>query len=66
MDIEKIAEKVHELWMGWAKEMIKSEPNLTKERIERWNKCFVSYSELSEEMKDLDRRFAKEIIEVWK
>ena len=61
--LEKVSEKIHDLWIGWAKEMIKSEPNLSKERIQRWNnECFKPYSELSEEMKDLDRRFAKEII----
>lgn len=61
-DLEKAAEGVHELWMGWAKILI-SEENLSEERVKRWNECFVPYSELSEEMKELDRKFAKQIIE---
>lgn len=63
--LEKVSVKIHDLWMGWAKEMIISEPNISKERVERWEKkCFVPYEELSVEMKDLDRKFAKEILEI--
>jgi hypothetical protein len=61
--LEEVSEVIHKLWQGWAKRLIETEPNLSKERIDRWTKeCFKPYSELSEEMKDLDRKFAKRII----
>ena len=60
--IEKVSAIIHELWMTWAKELMTSE-SLSKNRIQRWEtKCFLPYAELSEEMKDLDRKFAKQII----
>ncbi len=61
---EKVAEQVHELWMGWATRLMHEE-TLSQERVERWKQCFVPYSELSEEMKDLDRKFAKQLIETY-
>ena len=54
---EKIAELEHEQWMRWAKTLILRE-NLSPNRVERWNKLFVPYHELSEEMKDADRKEA--------
>jgi hypothetical protein len=64
---EQVAIIIHELWMGWAKILIESEPSLSQERKERWiTECFKPYDELSEEMKNLDRKFAKQIIETIK
>lgn len=61
--LEVLAEFVHsEMWEKWAKEIINTEPNISEERRERWRGCFVPYNELSEEMKDLDRGFAKRIL----
>jgi len=49
--------------MIWAKELIASEPNISTERKTRWeSECFLKYGNLSEEMKELDRKFATEII----
>lgn len=63
--LELVSEKIHEMWTYWATEMLLSEPNISSERRERWEKeCFKPYSELSEEMKELDRRFAKIIINI--
>ena len=61
--IEAVAEKVHNHWMIWAKELLESEPKISDERKTRWQKeCFMSYENLSKEMKELDRKFANEII----
>lgn len=61
---EQVAIIIHDLWVGWAKILIESEPNLSQERKERWEKeCFKPYDELSEEMKNLDRKFAKQIVQ---
>ena len=61
--IEEIASKIHsELWGPWAKTMINTE-KLSQERIDRWNKeCFKPYSELSEEMKELDRQMVYKLL----
>jgi hypothetical protein len=63
--LEKVSEQVHNLWMGWAKELISSE-NLSNKRIKRWTKCFVSYNKLSNRMKIIDRKFAKQLIKITK
>lgn len=62
--LEQISKLIHEeLWMGWAQNIIKTEPNLSQERKGRWEKeCFMPYEQLSESMKDLDRQFAQKII----
>lgn len=61
--LELVSEKVHNHWMIWAKELLQSETNISKERKLRWeNDCFLDYKNLSEEMKNLDRKFASEII----
>jgi hypothetical protein len=63
--IEKVAAQIHIHWMEWARELIKSEPNISKERKERWEQeCFMDFESLSEEMKELDRKFAREIIKI--
>ncbi len=62
---ELVSKKIHQFWMSWATELIKSEPNLSKERINRWqSECFLDYENLSEEMKELDRKFARVILEI--
>jgi hypothetical protein len=61
--LEIVSKKIHEFWTSWATQLIKSEPNLSKERVNRWqNECFLDYENLSEEMKEIDRKFAREII----
>ena len=63
--IEKISEFVHEeMWCKWAKIMLEEEPNISEERRKRWEECFVPYDGLTEDMKDLDRGFAKRIVEM--
>lgn len=62
--LEKLSEYIHEeMWTKWAKIMIEQEPNISEERKKRWNEeCFIPYNELTEEMKDIDRIFARKII----
>ncbi len=64
MNLEIISSEIHSMWMSWAKKIVQEE-NISKERIERWEKeCFLPYSELSESMKELDRKFARRIIKI--
>jgi hypothetical protein len=63
--LEQVSKAIHEFWVSWADELINSEPNLSKERIERWKRdCFVEYEKLNDEMKELDRKFANKILEL--
>lgn len=60
---EQSAELIHKEWEMWAKTIVRSEPNISEERKQRWiSECFKPYNELSEEMKDLDRIFADKFI----
>ena len=63
--IEKLAELEHEQWMNWAKSIIKTE-NISKERVKRWKTLFIEYKNLSEEMKNLDREWAKRVLKILK
>lgn len=58
---EALAELEHEQWMEWARYIAGAEP-ISPERLERWNKLFVPYSQLTEEQKDQDRKWADKII----
>ncbi len=62
--LEELSELEHEQWMKWAKDIAKKE-TLSKTRTDRWeNECFKPYSELTEEMKEFDREWAKKVIEI--
>lgn len=61
--LEKLAELEHEQWMTWAKELMTTE-YLSSTQLIRWNGCMVPYAELSEEMKELDRVYARKVLDV--
>lgn len=62
--IEQLADLEHEQWMKWAKELISKE-KLSEARISRWEKeCFKPYKELSEEMKEFDREWARKVYDL--
>ncbi len=63
--LESVSEVIHDkLWTPWAKILLDTE-NISDERRKRWeNECFKPYNELSEEMKDLDRKFALLLFDV--
>ena len=65
-NLELLSEHIHEYWMSWAKNLIDKEPNISAERVKRWEKeCFQNYSSLSEEMKEKDRKFARAIMKTF-
>lgn len=63
--IEKLAELEHEQWMAWSMD-IASKELLTNERLERWKRLWVPFQELTEEMKEQDRKWAKKVMEIIK
>lgn len=54
---EKLAEIEHNQWVEWSKSLHENE-NLSGGRIDRWSEMWVPYSELTEEQKDQDRKYA--------
>lgn len=61
--LEVVAKAIHNQWQEWAQELSSKEPSLNPERKLRWeSECFMDYDELSESMKDLDRKYAKIIL----
>ena len=62
--IEKLADLEHEQWMYWAKDILKTE-NITEERAGRWKEeSFKPYKDLTEEQKDMDREWARKVLEI--
>lgn len=59
--IELLAEEEHKRWMQRTKTLLAREPLLPETR-KRWKACMIPYAELSEEMKEYDREFARKII----
>ena len=62
--IEKLAELEHEQWQKWSKDIAKNE-NISDDRFNRWaNDCWKPYNELTEEMKEHDRVWARKVLEL--
>jgi hypothetical protein len=61
--LEKLSEIEHEQWMEWSKSVSKE---VSEERRNRWEKLWIPYKDLSEEMKELDRKFARKVISILK
>jgi hypothetical protein len=60
--LERLAAIEHDQWMEWAKNILTTE-NVSAERKARWEKLFVPYDQLSEEMKEFDRVWARKVID---
>lgn len=63
--LEKLSEIEHEQWKSWARHIMNTESISDKVRT-RWESYMVSYKDLSVPVQDLDRRFAKQSLEVFK
>ena len=59
--IERLAALEHQQWMAWASTVAEKEP-ISDERRARWMSCMVPYSQLSEEMKEHDRVWARKAL----
>ena len=57
--LERVAEVEHEQWMAWSKNVA---PEVSPERQARWAKYWVPYRDLPEEVKELDREWARKAI----
>lgn len=61
--IERLAAIEHEQWIKWSQD-IASKESLSEARLKRWKSLWIPYSELSDEMKEHDRKWAKEALKV--
>jgi len=64
--IEQVAEVQHEAWMHWSKTIAETELLISIDRVERWKKLWVPYTQLSEEDKEHDRKWARKVLEIIK
>jgi len=62
---EKIAELEHEQWISWSK-YLASNYKLPSNLLDKWSVNWITYSKLSEEMKDKDRVWADKVLNIVK
>mgnify|MGYP003389937393 FL=1 len=63
--LEALAALEHEQWWRWAL-TVAQEEDISDERMQRWKKSMVLYSELTEENKEHDRIWARRVLEIVK
>lgn len=59
--LERLAELEHEQWVEWSRTVA---PEVTAERRQRWEACWVPYAQLPETVKELDRVWARKVLAV--
>lgn len=59
--LESLAKLEHDQWVEWSKSVA---PEVSETRRKRWEKLWIPYSELSEEMKEEDRKWAKKVMKI--
>ena len=63
--LEKLADLEHNQWWEWSRDLSRKE-ELSKERLNRWDRLWTFYRFLSEKSKEQDRVYARKIIELLK
>ncbi len=63
--LETLAELEHQQWMNWAKQIMQKE-KLSQETTKRWKNYFIPYKDLPEDIKELDRNYARKVISALK
>ena len=63
--IESLAELEHEQWMKWADTIMQTE-KISDARFARWASCMIPYADLTEEMKEFDREWARKALAILK
>lgn len=58
--LEELAAIEHDQWVEWSKSVASE---VSEERRKRWEKYWVPYHELSEEVKEQDRVYARKVLE---
>jgi len=63
--LERLSDLEHQQWANWAQSILKTE-NISEERKARWSTMFVDYNELTEEIKEYDREYARKVMAIVK
>jgi hypothetical protein len=61
--VERVAAVEHEQWTEWSKSVA---PEVSPARRARWQKYWVPYKDLPEDVKELDRAWARKAIQAAK
>ena len=61
--LEELAAIEHDQWIAWSKNIAETE-DLSLDRVSRWRLLWVPYVDLSEEMKEHDRKWARKVLEI--
>ena len=62
--LEDLAKREHQQWKKWAQHAIQ-QGSVPEHIKSRWSKYFVPYSDLSEDIKELDREYARQILVIF-
>jgi hypothetical protein len=57
--VERVAEVEHEQWTAWSRSVA---AEVTPERRARWEKYWIPYKDLPEDIKELDRQWARKAL----
>ena len=60
LDVERLASLIHDEWISWSKTLAEKK-EVTPEKAKAWEKYWIPYSKLSEEVKDMDREWAYKV-----
>ena len=60
--VEKLAELEHDQWVEWSKSVA---GEVSESRLSRWEHYWVGYAELSEEVKEQDRIWARKAVKIF-
>jgi hypothetical protein len=63
--IEQLASLEHDQWISWAQSICSAE-TISAVRADRWERLWVPYAELTEKMKDQDRKWARKAFNLMK
>jgi hypothetical protein len=58
--VERVAEVEHEQWVTWSKSVA---PEVSPERRARWQKYWVPYKDLPDDVKEQDRVWARKALQ---
>lgn len=61
--LEALADLEHQQWMQWSQTVA---PEVSETRRQRWLKAWIPYHDLSEEVKEQDREWARRILALFR
>ncbi len=59
--LEELSAIEHDQWIEWSKSVA---PEVSKERKKRWEKYWIDYEDLLDDVKEQDREYARKVIDV--